>query len=154
MAQKQDKAHRSPGAGQVAAQLEPLEIRSQLTVLGSDDGAQAVAAFVEKRARPFTGTSPLLQMRSEHPLGPSDAISSGASAPGELRLMLEVVTPQIEQAPMSGVYEGRQIVGMDLHRRRSVLVRVERGRGGTDTTRISDDPDAVTSSGCPPRVGR
>ncbi len=29
---------------------------------------------------------------------------------------------------MDGLYDGRQIVGMDLHRRRSVLVRMTGGR--------------------------
>jgi transposase len=43
---------------------------------------------------------------------------------------------------MSGAYEGRQIVGMDLHRRRSVLVRMAAGTGEQlETVRISNDPD-------------
>jgi hypothetical protein len=29
---------------------------------------------------------------------------------------------------MQAAYDGRQILGMDLHRRRSVLVRMTRGR--------------------------
>src|SRR5882757_1809970 len=55
--------------------------------------------------------------------------------------MLEVLTPQFEEAPMSGAYEGRQIVGMDLHRRRSVLVRMTEAGEVLETTRISNDPE-------------
>jgi transposase len=40
---------------------------------------------------------------------------------------------------VSGVYEGRQIVGMDLHRRRSVLVRMTEAGERLETTRISND---------------
>jgi transposase len=43
---------------------------------------------------------------------------------------------------VSGAYEGRQIVGMDLHRRRSVLVRMAAGTGEQlETVRISNDPE-------------
>ena len=42
---------------------------------------------------------------------------------------------------MSGAYEGRQIVGMDLHRRRSVLVRMTAAGEHLETVRISNDPD-------------
>jgi hypothetical protein len=42
---------------------------------------------------------------------------------------------------MSGAYEGRQIVGMDLHRRRSVLVRMTETGQHLETARISNDPD-------------
>ena len=41
---------------------------------------------------------------------------------------------------MSGAYEGRQIVGMDLHRRRSVLVRMTETGDRLETVRISNDP--------------
>ena len=41
---------------------------------------------------------------------------------------------------MSGAYEGRQIVGMDLHRRRSVLVRMTDTGERLETVRISNDP--------------
>ena len=40
---------------------------------------------------------------------------------------------------MSGAYEGRQIVGMDLHRRRSVLVRMTETGEHLETVRISND---------------
>ena len=42
---------------------------------------------------------------------------------------------------MSESYEGRQIVGMDLHRRRSVLVRMTESGEVLETVRISNDPD-------------
>lgn len=42
---------------------------------------------------------------------------------------------------MSEVYVGRQIVGMDLHRRRSVLVRMTESGQHLETVRISNDPE-------------
>ena len=42
---------------------------------------------------------------------------------------------------MSGAYEGLQIVGMDLHRRRSVLVRMTETGETLETVRISNDPE-------------
>ncbi len=42
---------------------------------------------------------------------------------------------------MDGAYEGRQIVGMDLHRRRSVLVRMTETGEHLETVRISNDPE-------------
>ncbi|MCE3554498.1 hypothetical protein LWC33_23950 [Pseudonocardia sp. RS11V-5] len=43
--------------------------------------------------------------------------------------------------PVSEAYEGRQIVGMDLHRRRSVLVRMTEAGEHLETVRIANDPD-------------
>ncbi|MDP9434285.1 MAG: hypothetical protein M3P93_03465 [Actinomycetota bacterium] len=40
---------------------------------------------------------------------------------------------------MSEGYAGRQIVGLDLHRRRSVLVRMTENGRRLETTRISND---------------
>ena len=42
---------------------------------------------------------------------------------------------------MSESYEGRQIVGMDLHRRRSVLVRMTEAGERLETVRIANDPE-------------
>jgi transposase len=42
---------------------------------------------------------------------------------------------------VDGAYEGRQIVGMDLHRRRSVLVRMTETGEHLETVRISNDPE-------------
>jgi transposase len=41
---------------------------------------------------------------------------------------------------VSGAYEGRQIVGLDLHRRRSVLVRMTETGEHLESVRISNDP--------------
>jgi hypothetical protein len=38
-------------------------------------------------------------------------------------------------------YSGRQIVGMDLHRRRSVLLRMSETGEQLETVRISNDPE-------------
>ena len=42
---------------------------------------------------------------------------------------------------MDGAYEGKQIVGIDLHRRRSVLVRMTEGGEKLETIRITNDPE-------------
>ena len=42
---------------------------------------------------------------------------------------------------MSELYSGRQFVGMDLHRRRSVLVRMTESGRHLETVRISNDPE-------------
>ena len=42
---------------------------------------------------------------------------------------------------MSEAYAGKQIVGMDLHRRRSVLVRMTETGERLETVRISNDPE-------------
>ena len=42
---------------------------------------------------------------------------------------------------MSEQYAGRQFVGIDLHRRRSVLVRMTEDGELLETTRISNDPE-------------
>jgi transposase len=42
---------------------------------------------------------------------------------------------------VSGSYAGRQIVGIDLHRRRSVLVRMTEAGETLETVRISNDPE-------------
>ena len=57
---------------------------------------------------------------------------------------------------MSGAYEGRQFVGMDLHRRRSVLVRMTETGERLETVRISNDPQylraVMTRAGEAPEV--
>jgi len=44
---------------------------------------------------------------------------------------------------VSESYEGRQIVGMDLHRRRSVLVRMTEAGERLETVRIVNDPECL-----------
>ena len=73
-----------------------------------------------------------------------DAIRGGASAPRDLGSCSRCFTSTTRGAPMSGAYEGRQIVGMDLHRRRSVLVRM------TETGQHDALPDAAQNR----RTGR
>ena len=41
---------------------------------------------------------------------------------------------------MSEAYDGRQVVGMDLHRRRSVLVRMTEDGRKLETARITNSP--------------
>jgi hypothetical protein len=42
---------------------------------------------------------------------------------------------------VSEVYDSKQVVGMDLHRRRSVLVRMTETGERLETVRISNDPE-------------
>ena len=42
---------------------------------------------------------------------------------------------------MNEFYEGQQFVGIDLHRRRSVLVRMTETGERLETVRISNDPE-------------
>ena len=57
---------------------------------------------------------------------------------------------------MSGAYDGPQIVGMDLHRRRSVLVRMTADGRKLETTRITNSPaelrKVIARAGKRPRV--
>src|SRR5919112_6173781 len=56
--------------------------------------------------------------------------------------MLGVLTSNAtKEAPVSAQYAGKQIVGMDLHRRRSVLVRMTEAGEHLETVRISNDPE-------------
>ena len=58
-----------------------------------------------------------------------------------LPFMLGVLNAnRFEEAPVSESYEGRQFVGIDLHRRRSVLVRKTETGETLETVRISNDP--------------
>jgi transposase len=57
---------------------------------------------------------------------------------------------------MQAAYDGRQIVGIDLHRRRSVLVRMTEAGEKLETVRIDNDPVAlgleVVKAGADPQV--
>jgi len=44
---------------------------------------------------------------------------------------------------MTEAYDGRQVVGMDLHRRRSVLVRMTEDGRKLETVRITNSPAAL-----------
>ena len=57
---------------------------------------------------------------------------------------------------MDASYDGRQIVGIDLHRRRSVIVRMTEDGQKLDTVQISNSPAAlrreIAKAGAHPRV--
>jgi transposase len=57
---------------------------------------------------------------------------------------------------MTEAYDGRQVVGIDLHRRRSVLVRMTGDGGKLETARIENSPAAlraeIAKAGVNPRV--
>jgi hypothetical protein len=57
---------------------------------------------------------------------------------------------------MTEAYDGRQVVGMDLHRRRSVLVRMTGDGRKLETVRIENSPQALRAvlgrAGKNPRV--
>jgi transposase len=57
---------------------------------------------------------------------------------------------------MTEAYDGRQVVGMDLHRRRSVLVRMTEDGRKLETVRIENSPQALRAvlgrAGRNPRV--
>ena len=57
---------------------------------------------------------------------------------------------------MTEAYDGRQVVGMDLHRRRSVLVRMTEDGRKLETVRITNSPAAlrreIAKAGKHPRV--
>ena len=44
---------------------------------------------------------------------------------------------------MTEAYDGRQVVGIDLHRRRSVLVRMTMDGRKLETVRITNSPQAL-----------
>lgn len=67
---------------------------------------------------------------------------AGPPPPVTSRGTLGVLTSSTtREAPVSEGYAGRQIVGIDLHRRRSVPVRMTEAGERLETVRISDDPE-------------
>src|SRR5438067_3077570 len=74
--------------------------------------------------------------------------------------MLEVAKhpspPGNREAPMETAYDGRQVVGMDLHRRRSVLVRMAEDGRRLGMARITNSPQElrreIARAGKAPRV--
>jgi len=57
---------------------------------------------------------------------------------------------------MTEAYDGRQVVGMDLHRHRSVLVRMTEDGRKLETARIYNSPAALRTvlASAPGRRGR
>jgi hypothetical protein len=72
----------------------------------------------------------------------SDGMKGGVSAPRDSRGTLGVLTSTTKEAPVSESYAGRQVVGIDLHRRRSVIVR------------MTEAGERRSASSCPRRAGR
>jgi hypothetical protein len=73
--------------------------------------------------------------------------------------MLEVACIRLHQvglALMTEAYDGREVVGMDLHRRRSVLVRMTGDGRKLETARITNSPAElrrqIARAGKSPRV--
>jgi transposase len=61
-------------------------------------------------------------------------------------VILGVLTSiSMKEAPVSEDYDGRQFVGMDLHRRRSVLVRMTEAGQLLETVRIVNDPERLAA---------
>src|SRR6266542_4617530 len=64
--------------------------------------------------------------------------------------------PGNREAPMEAAYDGRQVVGMDLHRRRSVLVRLTEDGRRLGVSRIANSPAElraqIARAGTSPRV--
>src|SRR3989442_3317214 len=64
--------------------------------------------------------------------------------------------PGNRRPTMAEAYDGRQVVGMDLHRRRSVLVRMTMDGRKLETVRITNSPQALRAeigkAGEPPLV--
>jgi transposase len=59
--------------------------------------------------------------------------------------MLGVLTSTTKEAPVSEHYDGPQVVGIDLHRRRTVLVRMTPDGEQLGWTRIENDPIALAA---------
>jgi hypothetical protein len=71
--------------------------------------------------------------------------------------MLEVLTSLgPEEAPVSAAYDGRQLVGIDLHRRRSVITRMDQQGEVLEAVGIGNDPrflaEVLTRAGEQPEV--
>jgi transposase len=65
-------------------------------------------------------------------------------------------TGRFEEAPVSETYAGPQIVGLDLHRRRTVMVRLTPSGERLEVARFASDPqvlaDQIAKAGAAPRV--
>jgi len=62
------------------------------------------------------------------------------------RVIIGVLTSiSTKEAPVSEDYDGRQYVGMDLHRRRSVLVRMTEAGERLETVRIVNDREQLAA---------
>src|SRR5919198_3728884 len=84
---------------------------------------------------PRSGTAAARQPRR------CDAMKERASAPGGCWKFPGIrLRPGNRRPTMAEAYDGRQVVGMDLHRRRSVLVRMTGDGRKLETARIANSP--------------
>src|SRR5713226_9231514 len=76
--------------------------------------------------------------------------------PGGCWKLQSIRLHQEREAPMETAYDGRQVVGMDLHRRRSVLVRMTEDGRRLGMARITNSPAElraqIARAGTSPRV--
>src|SRR5215831_17588511 len=72
-----------------------------------------------------------------------------ASAPGGCWKLQGIRLHQAGRPTMMEAYDGRQVVGMDLHRRRSVLVRMTEDGRKLETVRITSSPGRAAGSDRP-----
>src|SRR5258705_3871138 len=63
--------------------------------------------------------------------------------PGGCWKLQSIRLHQEREAPMETAYDGRQVVGMDLHRRRAVLVRMTEDGRRLGMARITNSPVAL-----------
>src|SRR5260370_17417725 len=79
-----------------------------------------------------------------------------ASAPGGCWKVLRIRLHQAGRPAMTEAYDGPQVVGMDLHRRRSVLVRMTKDGKRLETARIASSAAElhreIAKAGQRPRV--
>src|SRR3954468_4763143 len=59
--------------------------------------------------------------------------------------MLGVYSLRRRRRPLMSEYDGRQFVGIDLHRRRSVIVRTTGAGEALEAARISNDVDSLAA---------
>ena len=85
-----------------------------------------------------------------------DAMKERASAPGGCWKVQSIRLHQAKEAHDTEAYDGRQVVGIDLHRRRSVIVRMTEDGRKLETVRITNSPAAlrreIAKAGEHPRV--
>ena len=66
-----------------------------------------------------------------------------ASAPGGCWKVQSIRLHQAKEAHDAEAYDGRQVVGIDLHRQRSVIVRMTEDGRKLETVRITNSPAAL-----------
>ena len=80
-------------------------------------------------------------MKLDTDCGAADAMKERGLRSSWVPSKTRVLTSTDKGGPVSEDYAGKQFVGIDLHRRRSVLVRMTEAGEKLETTRISNDPE-------------